>query len=199
MENTALFIRRCEKNHTQEFIASAFATQCIGTVSDVKFIEKHDPRGNLYYSAIVTFSSWNMNSKVETLLNEINKTDDGSAKFYFNNSRYWIVNIHQQKHHAPEMAKEFSVVDENLPDSERIQQLELLVTSMMGQICSMKNKRKELESRAEESERRELSLRSIVTILKLQNVEKQTSCEIVQEENQQLKLEIQKLRAKLTH
>lgn len=114
--NVALFIKRAEEYQTKEFIVEAFASKNIGKVRDIKFIKKYNDFGKSYNGAIVIFERWNMNTLVETLFNEMSTSPNGTTRFYFNDYRYWIINVHRQK--LPE-CEEITTVDASLSEKEK--------------------------------------------------------------------------------
>ena len=132
--NTALFIKRAEEYQTKEFIIEAFASNLIGKVHDVKLIKKQNGNGINYHGVIVIFERWNMNRLVQTLFNEMSSSPDGTTRFYFDEQRYWIINIHKQK--LPE-CEEFAMVDPSLSDGHKIIKLEEISKSMLAQIYYM--------------------------------------------------------------
>ena len=112
--NVSLFIKRAEEYQTKEFIIEAFSSNNIGNVIDVKFIKKQGNYGKSYNGVVVIFEKWNMNRLVQKLLNEMSTSSDGTTKFYFNQNRYWFVNVHKQKNVECE---EVASVDSALPDN----------------------------------------------------------------------------------
>ena len=120
--NVALFIKRAEEYQTKEFIINIFHKKNIGKVNDVKFIKKQNNTGKSYNGVIVSFEKWYNNN----LLNEINSSQNGTFKFNFNNS-YWFINVHKEVLEIEE-CKEFKEIKEitqcisdlNLSDKERI-------------------------------------------------------------------------------
>jgi len=140
--NTALFIKRAEEYQTKEFIINAFETNKIGKVKDVTLIKKQNDFGKSYNGVIVIFERWNMNNLVEKLLNEMASSPDGTTKFYFNEHRFWHINIHKQKMVECE---ETMLVDPSLSDKEKIAKLEELVKSMSAQIHYMQTRQEKAE------------------------------------------------------
>lgn len=159
--NVALFIKRAEEYHTKEFIVEAFAAKNIGKVREIKFIKKTSDFGKSYNGVIVIFEHWNMNKIVQTLFNEMSASPDGTTRFYFNDYRYWIINVHRQK--LPE-CEEITTVDSSLSDKDKIIKLEELVKSMSAQIHYM-------QSRQERSERSTMDLELKETYHHLVNCE----------------------------
>jgi hypothetical protein len=129
--NVSLFIKRAEEYQTKEFISNIFHNKNIGKVNDVKFIKKQNHTGKSYNGVIVSFEKWYNNN----LLNEIHSAENGTFKFNFNNS-YWFINVHKEVY---EECKEI-ILPNNLSDTERIKQLEDLVKSMSSQINYLKER-----------------------------------------------------------
>lgn len=150
--NVALFIKRAEEYQTKEFISEQFISHNIGKVRDIKFIKKHNDIGSSYHGAIIIFERWNMNSFVQCLFNQMSSSPDGTTRFYYENYRYWIINIHRQK--LPE-CEELIIVDSSLPDKEKIIQLEMLVKSMSSQIFYQQNIQEKNERNMMELEHKE--------------------------------------------
>ena len=132
--NKSLFIKRAEDYQNKEFIFNVFHKKNIGKVNDVTFIKKQNNVGKSYNGVIVTFEKWYNNS----LIDEINSSQNGTVKFNFNNS-YWFINLHKE----PEVDKVDNVnidIDINLSDKDRIKQLEDLVKSMSSQMNYLKER-----------------------------------------------------------
>lgn len=140
--NIALFIKRSEEYQREKFITEAFLKNKIGKVSSIKFISKNDCYGKSYNGAIVTFEEWYMNSGVENLIKEMESSSEKSAKFYFNEHRYWIVSVHKKPVTECETTEKIDIL---LPDKEKIQQLEALVESLSVQICYLKTQKENAE------------------------------------------------------
>ena len=126
--NVSLFIKRAEEYQTKEFIINIFHKKNIGKVNEVKFIKKQNHTGKSYNGVIVSFEKWYNNN----LLNEIHSAQNGTFKFNFNNS-YWFINVHK------EVLEEF-ILPTNLSDTDRIKQLEDVVKSMSSQINYIKER-----------------------------------------------------------
>ena len=131
--NKSLFIKRAEDYQNKEFIFNVFHKKNIGKVNDVTFIKKQNNVGKSYNGVIVTFEKWYNNS----LIDEINSSQNGTVKFNFNNS-YWFINLHKE----PEVDNvNIDIdIDINLSDKDRIKQLEDLVKSMSSQMNYLKER-----------------------------------------------------------
>ena len=71
----------------------AFMVNNIGKVRDIKFIKKHNDIGKNYNGVIVIFERWNMNRLVQSLFDQMDVSNDGTTRFYFDSIHYWIINI----------------------------------------------------------------------------------------------------------
>jgi hypothetical protein len=148
----ALFIKRAEEFQTEEFIVDAFRNNNIGKVREVTFIKKNNDTGKKYNGVIVIFERWHINKLVETLINEMSASPDGTTRFYFDQSHYWIINIHKQK--IPQ-CEETTLVESSLSDKEKIAQLEEMVRSMLAQIHYTQKLQEKLDNKIIELEHKE--------------------------------------------
>jgi hypothetical protein len=179
--NVALFIKRAEESQTKEFIINTFKNSNIGIVKEVTFIKKTS-NGTPYNGVVVIFKKWNMNKYVEKLFNQMSESRDGTTRFYFEQKRYWIVNVHKQQ--LPE-CEETVIIDPSLPDKERIDQLEMLVKSMSSQIFYA-------QSRNEKNERRMMDYEQKDVQKNLTNIELQFQVELKNIEQKIMENEHQK-------
>lgn len=193
--NAALFIKRAEETQTKEFIMKAFKKSNIGIVKEVTFIKKNS-NGVAYNGVVVIFERWNMNKYVETLFNKMAESPDGTTRFYFEPKRYWIVNVHKQQLSECE---ETVIVDSELSDKERIDQLEAKIKSMSAQIYYMQTNNEKNERRVMDYEQKDIQKHLINTELQcqleLKDMEKIWREKEYQEQIQQLKNENLCLRA----
>lgn len=155
--NKSLFIKRAEEYQTKEFIINVFHKKNIGKVNDVTFIKKQNNVGKSYNGVIVTFEKWYNNS----LIDEINSSQNGTLKFNFNNS-YWFINVHKEPEQEPLNIDINSQLDCSI--EERIKQLEDLVKSMSSKINYM-------QTRQERSERSMMDYEHKDTQHHLNNIE----------------------------
>lgn len=133
--NISLYIKRADLYCTKQFIIDTFATNNVGIVKDVKFINKTDGFNREYNGVIVIFERWFMNSKVQKMMNDMGSSADGTTKFIYDYSgHYWFINVHKQV--LPE-TEEYFTVDSTLPDKQRINALENLVKTMAAQMHYM--------------------------------------------------------------
>lgn len=133
MSNQVLFIKRAEENQTKEFITEAFASNHIGKVSEVSFIQKYTDSGKPYNGVIVNFESFNNSPVVIHLFNEMTASRDGTTRFYFSKNRYWIINVHKPKYQelAQEMVQMYTQNPiYNQEPQDKIQELETLVQTL---------------------------------------------------------------------
>ena len=133
--NKSLFIKRAEDYQNKEFIFNVFHKKNIGKVNDVTFIKKQNNVGKSYNGVIVTFEKWYNNS----LIDEINSSQNGTVKFNFNNS-YWFINLHKESEVDNVNVNIDIDIDINLSDKDRIKQLEDLVKSMSSQMNYLKER-----------------------------------------------------------
>jgi hypothetical protein len=185
--NVALFIKRAEESQTEEFITNTFKNSNIGIVKEVTFIKKTS-NGTPYNGVVVIFKKWNMNKYVEKLFNQMSESRDGTTRFYFEQKRYWIVNVHKQ--HLPE-CEETVIVDASLPDKERIEQLEMLVKSMSSQIFYAQTRNEKNERRMMEYEQKDVQKNLTNIELQFQVELKNIEQKIMEDEHQK---EIHKLK-----
>ena len=85
-----LFIKRVELNQSAEFIKQSFREKNIAIINEVVFIPKQG-----YNGAVLHIDTWFNNQYVDKLMQDIYNSADGTTRFYFAMSKYWIV----QKHH----------------------------------------------------------------------------------------------------
>jgi hypothetical protein len=106
-ESMKLYIARVELYHPKNFVAATFQT--IGRISDIEYVPKKDFNGNDYYSAIVKFRTWIMSENTIKLLNEL---QEGHTKFYYTDkrgqSKYWII-----KEYIEELKETQKEIDES--------------------------------------------------------------------------------------
>ena len=141
--NKSLFIKRAEEYQTKEFIINVFHKKNIGKVNDVTFIKKQNNVGKSYNGVIVTFEKWYNNY----LIDEINSSQNGTVKFNFNNS-YWFINLHKEPEIDIDIDIDIDITltrDTTLSDKDRIKQLEDLVKSMSSKINYMQTRQERSE------------------------------------------------------
>jgi hypothetical protein len=194
--NVALFIKRAEESQTKEFIINTFKNSNIGIVKEVTFIKKTSI-GTPYNGVVVIFKKWNMNKYVEKLFNQMSESRDGTTRFYFEQKRYWIVNVHKQQ--LPE-CEETVIVNALLPDKERIDQLEMLVKSMSSQIFYAQARNEKNERRMMEYEQKDVQ-KNLTNIelqfqVELKNIERKIMEQEHKEEIQKLKDENLRMQAR---
>lgn len=142
MNTIALFIKRAEEYQNEQFIVDAFASNNIGQVSQVHFIPKNmDTSTKPYNGVVVQFQRFNMNPLVQTLIDAMLQSRDGTTRFYFNPTRYWVINIHKQTPPTPSppprpiTCDQDQVKDPNqVKDKDRNQDNDLQLQSMAAQL-----------------------------------------------------------------
>lgn len=155
-----LYIKRAQANHNKQFITQAFEDNEIGKVKDIRIIKKNTDFGE-YNAIIVIFECLYMNSNVTKLLEEMEKSDDGSVKFTFDEKKgkYWHINIYKRP--IPEYVENEEITELNnreiknkkkLTDKERIAELERIVHSMMVNAYYVSLKEQKYKLRIEELE-----------------------------------------------
>lgn len=155
-----LYIKRAQANHNKQFIAQAFEDNEIGKVKDIRIIKKNTDFGE-YNAIIVIFECLYMNSNVTRLLDEMEKSEDGSVKFTFDEKKgkYWHLNIYKRP--IPEYEENEEITElknreiknkKKLTDKERIAELERIVHSMMVNAYYVSLKEQKYKLRIEELE-----------------------------------------------
>lgn len=141
----ALYIRRLEFHQTKDFVAKMFASQQIGVVREVVLVPKQG-----YNGAQVFFAHWNRSAQVSSLLDRMHASPDGTTRFYFDASRYWVVNVHKP---PAECAYQMATsVDPTLPAAVRATQLDQLVNTMAAQMYRMQQQMERMERAMMEKE-----------------------------------------------
>jgi len=178
--NISLYIKRAELFHTEEYITSVLDAQQYGKVRSVRFIKKNSGIGKEYHGAVIIFERWFMNSKVKTLLDQLNSSQDRTAKIVHDhyNQRYWIVNEYKAQFREFE---ELITIDQKLPEKDRIQELENLVKSMAAQMHFMQIKQESHEKKVMEYEERETQAWLYNMELKSQLVQKEVDPDLKKE------------------
>lgn len=150
--NIALYIKRAELQHTEDYIISALRDKGYGEVDEIKFIKKTNfETGKDYNGAIVTFKYWFNSSNVKNLIEQMNSTADGSAKINHAYNRFWYVCQHKSPND-----KVTTHVNNLLPDKLRIEELEKLVESMSAQMQFFQKQLENNEQKFMEYEHKEI-------------------------------------------
>jgi chromosome segregation ATPase len=154
MTSIALYIKRAEMCHTKEYISDVFLIQQYGKVHNVRFIKKTNDIGKEYNGAIVTFEQWNTNSNVKILFDQLNSSQEGTAKIIhdYTNKRYWIVT--QYKSEFAEF-DQLTKIDPGLNENDRILELENIIKSMAAQMHFMKTQHEKQEKEMMDCQQRE--------------------------------------------
>lgn len=178
ISNISLYFKRAELFHTKEYIINTLRDYQYGDVDEVKFIKKSNiETGNEYYGAIVTFKSWFKSNNVQKLFEQMNSSPDGTAKIRhdYNGCRFWMVCQHQ----LPVDTKINSSVNLDLPDKERIAELEKLVTSMSAQMYFIQRQQEKNEQKFMEYEQNEIQSALINGELRSQLEEKEFEISVI--------------------
>jgi hypothetical protein len=150
--NIALYIKRAEMHHTEEYITNAFRDQRYGELAEIKFIKKTNfETGKDYNGAIVSFKYWFNSANVKQLFEQMNSTADGSAKIMHGYNRFWIVCQHKSFEE-----KVNTLINNGLPDKARIEELEKLVASMSAQMNFMQTQQEKIEQKFMDYEQKEI-------------------------------------------
>lgn len=177
-KNLALFIKRAEEYQSEDFIKHAFEINRIGKVKEIKLIKKQNDFGKNYNGAIIIFERWYQNNLVNKLFYEMSQSGDGTTKFYFENFRYWIINIHKQKLIECE---ETAIVDSSLIDSEKIKKMEEIIKSMSVKLNYMEKQQELMEIKMMNNEQNETYQHLLNMELRCQLKEKDWERERIEE------------------
>lgn len=174
--NIALYIKRAEMHHSEEYITKAFRDQGYGEVAGIKFLKKTNfETGMDYNGAIVTFQYWFNTSIVKQLFEQMNSTADGSAKIMHSYNRFWYVCQHKSVEE-----KVNTLVNIGLPDKVRIEELEKLVASMSAQMHFMQKQQEKTEQKFMEYEQKEIHSALVNADLRIQLGEMEFKNEVVE-------------------
>ena len=139
--NTAIYIKRAETHHTEEYIKNAFNRNLYGTVKSVTFVPKTNESGQKYNGVLVTMELWYKSPAVSKLFEAISVQKNKEYKMIHNHqNRYWIVIKYTNPVTENPIVK--LNIDSKLPDAERIKQLELMVNSMSVQMSQLQKTNK---------------------------------------------------------
>lgn len=139
--NTAIYIKRAETHHTEEYIKNAFKRNLYGQVKSVTFVQKTNDSGQKYNGVLVVMELWYKSPAVSKLFEAISEQKNKEYKMIHNNqNRYWIVIRYTNPVTENPIVK--LNVESSLPSSERIRQLELMVDSMSVQMSQLQKTNK---------------------------------------------------------
>ena len=139
--NTAIYIKRAETHHTEEYIKNAFKCNLYGIVKSVTFVQKTNESGQKYNGVLVVMELWYKSPAVSKLFEAISEQKNKEYKMIHNNqNRYWIVIRYTNPVTENPIVK--LNVESSLPSSERIRQLELMVNSMSVQMSQLQKTNK---------------------------------------------------------
>jgi hypothetical protein len=170
--NIALFIKRAEIFHTEEYIRKVFQNQQYGDVDEIKFIKKYNfLTGQEYNGAIVTFHAWYNSDNVDYLFDQMVSTPDGTAKIFHDNlgRKYWVV----CQHKSPVTSGNIQNVSSELPDHLRIASLEDQVASLTSQLQFFQAQHEKNEKKFMELEYKEIHSQLVTAELKSQLADKE--------------------------
>jgi hypothetical protein len=140
----ALYIRRAETFHTEEYIRNALSKY--GTVGDVTFIKKVNEKGQEYNGVIVLFEKFFTNELVSKLMYELTNMPDHTSRIFHDGNRFWIVNEHTiVKPMGPTTV--LPVWSSGISDAQKVIELEGIVQSIMFQMRFLQSQLEKSESR----------------------------------------------------
>jgi hypothetical protein len=198
MENNtnAIYIKYVNANTTEEFIKETFASSQFGSVSSIKFIPKQNEKGEQYNGTIVYFNYINQNDIVKFYFNKMNSSQDGTTRFNYCKQRYWIIKIHEPKHFDLEQnVSNFTPVntDITLTEQDRIQQLEMMLQSMMSENYYLKAQQQQNLKKIQEFDIENTYQHLQIVELKSQLEEQNKKIKEVEDINENLELKNSKL------
>jgi hypothetical protein len=91
----ALYIKRAACSITKDYVIHVFRKNAIGVVENVEFIDRKNESGQPYYGIVVNF--WRVfsgSAPLEKLINDMDKSSDGTTRFYYNDRGYWHIKRH---------------------------------------------------------------------------------------------------------
>lgn len=139
--NTAIYIKRAETHHTEEYIKNAFKRNLYGQVKSVTFVQKTNDSGQKYNGVLVVMELWYKSPAVSKLFEAISEQKNKEYKMIHNNqNRYWIVIKYTNTVNENPIVN--LNVDSTLDSAERIRQLELMVDSMSVQMSQLQKTNK---------------------------------------------------------
>lgn len=139
--NTAIYIKRAETHHTEEYIKNAFKRNLYGIVKSVTFVQKTNEFGQKYNGVLVVMEYWFKSQPVNNLFEAISEQKNKEYKMFHNNqNRYWIVIKYTNTVNENPIVN--LNVDSTLDSAERIRQLELMVDSMSVQMSQLQKTNK---------------------------------------------------------
>lgn len=139
--NTAIYIKRAETHHTEEYIKNVFKRKLYGNVKSVSFVQKTNDCGEKYNGVLVVMEHWFKTHAVNKLFEAISEQKNKEYKMIHNNqNRYWIVIKYTNTVNENPIVN--LNVDSTLDSAERIRQLELMVDSMSVQMSQLQKTNK---------------------------------------------------------
>jgi len=139
--NTAIYIKRAETHHDEEYIKNAFKRNLYGIVKSVTFVQKTNEFGQKYNGVLVVMEYWFKSQSVNNLFEAISEQKNKEYKMFHNNqNRYWIVIRYTNTVNENPIVN--LNVDSTLDSAERIRQLELMIDSMSVQMSQLQKTNK---------------------------------------------------------
>jgi hypothetical protein len=90
-----IYIKRAEVFQNVEFIKYVLETQQVGKVKSITLIPKVSANGSSYNGAIVLFDNIQPTPIIEQLLLNMDASMDGTCRYNYEQSRYWIIKRHE--------------------------------------------------------------------------------------------------------
>ena len=179
--NTAVYIKRAETHHDEEYIKNAFKRNLYGIVKSVKFVQKTNEFGQKYNGVLVVMEYWFKSPAVNKLFEAISEQKNKEYKMFHNHQKqYWIVIKYTNT------VNENPIVNLNVPSSldsaERIQQLELMVNSMSVQMSQLQKTQQQNEDRIVQYEHQQTHNDLLIGELRSQIEEKDFTNKCLKEE-----------------
>lgn len=194
--NTAVYIKRAETHHDEEYIKNAFKRNLYGIVKNVTFVQKTNESGQKYNGVLVVMEHWFKSQSVNNLFEAISEQKNKEYKMFHNTqNRYWIVIRYTNT------VNENSIVNLNVPanldSAERIRQLELMVNSMSVQMSQLQKTQQQNEDKIVQYEHNQNHNDLLICELRSQIEEKDFNNKCLEEEIDETNCERTKLIHKL--
>jgi len=183
-------------HHSEEFISKALLDKGYGEVSEIKFIKKTNfETGKDYNGAIVKFKYWFDNTNVKLLFDQMNGSFDRTARLNYDHyagTRFWIVCQHKSS-----IEKVNTHINTDIPDKERIQELEKLVASMTAQMHFMQSQQEKTEQKFMDYEQKEIHSSLVNADLRSQMQDKELEIQYLKRNVKNLTVQVDSLELKL--
>lgn len=110
-----IYIKRTEMYQNEQFIKKRF--EFIGIISNIEYMSRMNSNGQLYNSAIVTFSHWHNTPQSRQFLKDLGETRFGDYKFNYRDNRgverYWFIKEQTEDQERIMKLKESPPIDDN--------------------------------------------------------------------------------------